>query len=82
MDAQKIQERINSILADQFNIKTKEITPETRFREDLGSDSLDQVEIILEVEEEFNVIIQDEEAEAITTVAQLYDKVESLVGTK
>ena len=61
-------ERIRQIIIDELGVDESEVTPEARFIEDLGADSLDLVETIMRFEEEFNVEIPDEEAEKIQTV--------------
>jgi acyl carrier protein len=61
-------EKIRAIIAEQLNIDEDTITMESSFREDLGADSLDVVELVMAVEEEFDVEFDDEEAENISTV--------------
>lgn len=63
-----IEGRIKAIIADQLGISEDEVKPEARFIEDLGADSLDIVELIMALEEEFETEIPDEEAEKMTTV--------------
>lgn len=69
-------ERVREVLADQLGLEETEIKPESRLKEDLGADSLDMVELIMAMEEEFNVDIPDEEAQNIRTVADAVDYVE------
>lgn len=69
-------------LVDQMGALPDDITEETDFRDDLGMDSLDQVEAILEAEKHFNICIPDAEANEIRTVKQLIDQVEKLIPTK
>lgn len=69
-------ERVCEVLADQLGLEENEIKPESRLKEDLGADSLDMVELIMAMEEEFNVDIPDEEAQNIRTVADAVDYVE------
>ena len=66
--ASSIEARVNSIIADQLGVSEDEIRPESKFIEDLGADSLDIVELIMAMEEEFETEIPDEEAENIRTV--------------
>lgn len=66
--SQAIEQRVLSIIADQLRVAEEEIKPESRFIEDLGADSLDIVELIMAMEEEFETEIPDEEAEKIRTV--------------
>lgn len=63
-----IEERVVEIVSTQMGVQKDQITPETSFINDLGADSLDTVELIMELEEEFDVNIPDEEAENIETV--------------
>ena len=68
MGRDEILERIREIAADRLGVNEGEVTPEASFREDLEADSLDLVELIMELEEQFGMEIPDEEAERITTV--------------
>ncbi|OMH32656.1 acyl carrier protein [Motiliproteus sp. MSK22-1] len=63
-----IEERVKKIVAEQLGVKEEEVTSEASFVEDLGADSLDTVELVMALEEEFETEIPDEEAEKITTV--------------
>ncbi|MCW8884447.1 MAG: acyl carrier protein [Motiliproteus sp.] len=63
-----IEERVRKIVAEQLGVKEEEVTSEASFVEDLGADSLDTVELVMALEEEFETEIPDEEAEKITTV--------------
>ena len=63
-----VEEKIKSIISEQLGVKIEEVTPEASFIDDLGADSLDTVELIMALEEEFNVEIPDEDAEKMTTV--------------
>ena len=66
-------EKLQEIIADVLNVPAENITPETRFVEDLGADSLDIVELIMALEEEFNTEIPDSDAEKIVTVGDVVD---------
>jgi acyl carrier protein len=68
MSATNIEAKVKSIIADQLGVGEDEIKPESSFIEDLGADSLDIVELVMAMEEEFEVEIPDEEAENIKTV--------------
>jgi acyl carrier protein len=71
MSQPTISERVSKILIEQLGVDPSQITPEAKFNEDLGADSLDSVEIVMACEEEFNVEVPDEEAEKIQTVGGL-----------
>jgi acyl carrier protein len=68
MSTSTIESKVKSIIADQLGVGEDEIKPESSFIEDLGADSLDIVELVMAMEEEFEVEIPDEEAENIKTV--------------
>lgn len=70
-----IDERVKKIVIEQLGVKEEEVTTTASFVEDLGADSLDTVELVMALEEEFECEIPDEEAEKITTVAQAVDYV-------
>jgi len=67
------EERVIDIIVEQLGVDREQVTPEASFIEDLGADSLDTVELVMALEEEFDMEISDEEAEKITTVAQAID---------
>ncbi len=68
-----VEERVRQIVVEQLSVKEDEVTPDASFVDDLGADSLDTVELVMALEEEFNCEIPDEEAEKITTVQQAID---------
>jgi len=70
-----IEERVKKIVAEQLGVKEEEVTNEASFIDDLGADSLDTVELVMALEEEFDCEIPDEQAEGITTVQQAIDYV-------
>ncbi|RDE24718.1 acyl carrier protein [Motiliproteus coralliicola] len=72
-----IEERVKKIVAEQLGVKEEEVTSEASFVEDLGADSLDTVELVMALEEEFETEIPDEEAEKITTVKLAIEYVEA-----
>lgn len=72
-----IEARVKNIVADQLGVSEDEIKPESRFVDDLGADSLDLVELIMAMEEEFEIEIPDEEAEKIVTVKDAITFLES-----
>lgn len=63
-----VQEKITKIIVDKLGVEESEVTKEASFTNDLGADSLDTVELIMEFEKEFNISIPDEKAETIATV--------------
>ncbi len=63
-----IKSRVVSIIVDKLGVEEGEVTPEASFTNDLGADSLDTVELIMEFEKEFNIAIPDDQAEKIATV--------------
>lgn len=63
-----LEAKVAEIIADQLGVEVSEVTPEASFVDDLGADSLDTVELVMALEEEFNLEIPDEEAEKITKV--------------
>ena len=75
MDREEILGKIKEIAADRLGVEEGDVTPDASFREDLEADSLDLVELIMELEEQFGMEIPDEEAEKITTVEEAVDYV-------
>ncbi len=65
-----IATRVKAIIVDKLGVDEKEVTPEASFTNDLGADSLDTVELIMEFEKEFNLAIPDDQAEKISTVGE------------
>ena len=72
-----IEERVKKIIVEQLGVKEEDVKPEASFVEDLGADSLDTVELVMALEEEFDIEIPDEEAEKITTVQSATDYVQN-----
>ena len=70
-------EKMKAIIAEQLDIEESQIEEKTSFKEDLGVDSLDLFELVMALEEEFDIEIPDEEAEKITTVQSAIDYVQS-----
>jgi acyl carrier protein len=71
-----IATRVKNIIVDKLGVDEKEVTPEASFTNDLGADSLDTVELIMEFEKEFNIAIPDDEAEKITCVGDAIKYIE------
>jgi len=71
-----VQERVVGIVAEQLGVDKEKVTPETSFVNDLGADSLDTVELVMELEEEFEIDIPDDAAEKIQTVGEAVEFIE------
>ncbi len=72
-----IAERVSKIIVDKLGVDESEVTPDASFTNDLGADSLDTVELIMEFEKEFDLSIPDEQAENIQTVGQAIEYLEA-----
>ena len=72
-----IQDQVKKIVVDHLGIDEAKVIPEAKFIDDLGADSLDTVELIMQFEEEFNLEIPDEDAETITTVGKAIEYISS-----
>ena len=72
-------EKIAKIICEQLDVPEKDVVPEASFVDDLGADSLDQVELIMAMEEEFDISIPDEDAEKIATVKNAIDYVKAAI---
>jgi acyl carrier protein len=72
-----IANRVKAIIVDKLGVDEKEVTPEASFTNDLGADSLDTVELIMEFEKEFNIAIPDDQAEKISTVGEAISYIEN-----
>lgn len=76
----EIADKVKKIVVDQLGVSEDQVTPEAKFIEDLGADSLDQVELVMALEEQFGAEIPDEEAEKLTTVGDAIKYIESKQG--
>jgi acyl carrier protein len=77
-----VDEKVKDIIAEQLGVKKEEIKAESSFIDDLGADSLDTVEVVMALEEEFGIEIPDEDAEKITTVGEAVKYIEDKVKSK
>lgn len=68
-----VEERVKAIVAEQLGVEAAMVTPEASFVEDLGADSLDTLDLVMAIEEEFSIKIADEDAEKILTVGKALD---------
>lgn len=75
-------EKVKGIIAEQLGVKPEEVTPEAKFIDDLGADSLDTVELVMALEEEFGIEIPDEEAEKLVTVGDALRYIEQKAAPK
>ena len=73
----EIASRVKAIIVDKLGVEESEVTPEASFTNDLGADSLDTVELIMEFEKEFSITIPDEQAEKIGTVGDVVSYIEA-----
>ena len=82
MDAKDIKEKVKAIICEQLSVAEEDVVPEASFVDDLGADSLDLVEMIMAMEEAFNISIADEDAEKIKSVQDAWDYVEGRLAGK
>jgi acyl carrier protein len=77
MSDKSIEEKVKDIICEQLGVTAEQVTPEAKFIEDLGADSLDTVELVMAFEEEFSIEVPDEDAEKLQTVGDVVSYVES-----
>ncbi len=77
-----IEKRVKEIIVEQLGVNESEVTPEAKFVDDLGADSLDLVELVMALEEEYNMEISDEDAEKILTVGDAIEHIQSHVAAQ
>ncbi|MCX8116394.1 MAG: acyl carrier protein [Desulfobacterota bacterium] len=75
-----IEKRVKEIIVEQLGVNESEVTPEAKFVDDLGADSLDLVELVMALEEEYNMEISDEDAEKIQTVGDAIEYIKSHIA--
>jgi acyl carrier protein len=75
-----VEEKVKKIICDQLNVPEEEVVLDASFVDDLGADSLDQVELIMAIEEEFDISIPDEDAEKIRTVQDAVNYIKNATG--
>jgi acyl carrier protein len=75
-----VEEKIKKIICEQLDVAEEDVVPKASFVDDLGADSLDQVELIMAMEEEFDISIPDEDAEKISTVQDAIDYIKKAMG--
>ncbi len=80
MEMEELQDKVCKILAENLSVPEDQVNPDSRFQEDLDADSLDLVEAVLALEEEFGVTIPEEEMEGVRTVGQAVQLVASKLG--
>ncbi|HDQ25166.1 MAG TPA: acyl carrier protein [bacterium] len=80
MSDKTVEERVKDVVVAQLGVDPSEVKPEASFVDDLGADSLDTVELVMALEEEFGLEIPDEDAEKIKTVGETIEHVKSKIG--
>ena len=75
-----VEEKVIKIICEQLDVPAEDVVPEASFVDDLGADSLDQVELIMAMEEDFDISIPDEDAEKISTVQNAIDYIKKATG--
>ncbi len=79
---ENLEERVKKIIVEQLAVDAGEVTPQAQFVQDLGADSLDTVELVMALEEEFDIEIPDEDAEKIKTVGEAVSYIKEKAGKK
>ena len=82
MTKEEVVAKLKAIVSDRLDVEEDQVTPEKNFVEDLGADSLDIVELIMGIEEEFDIEIPDEDAEKLTSVGEAMNYTLSKIGVE
>lgn len=75
-------DRVDAIIVEHLGVSPEQVTPDARIEEDLGGDSLDVVELVMALEDDFSIAVSDDEAEKLETVSDYHDVVERLTAAK
>ena len=78
MAEKSVQDRVKEIIVEQLGVNPDQVTPEAKFIEDLGADSLDTVELVMALEEEFGIEVSDEDAEKLQSVGDVIKYIEEI----
>ena len=81
MNSQNVEERVLNVISEQLGFNKEDLTRESDFIKDLGSDSLDLVELVMELEEEFGITIPEEEADKVRTVGDVIDHIKAALNS-
>ena len=82
MSVESVEKRVMEIVCDQLHVDKEKVKRDTKFIEDIGADSLDIVELVMEFEEEFDITIPDDQAEKIKTVGEAIDHIDAELARK
>jgi acyl carrier protein len=82
LNVPSVEERVIEIVCENLGVSKEQVTRQTSFTEDVGADSLDIVELVMELEEEFEITIPDDQAEKIRTVGEAIDYIEKEIAKK
>jgi acyl carrier protein len=81
-DQTELFERLAGVITETLKVGRERVTPESRFVEDLGADSLDMLSLVMQLEDEFGATIADDDAKKLTTVGAAFDHVQQLIAEK
>ncbi len=80
MDKEEIKQKVVDLIVEKLDVDREDVKPEAHIVDDLGADSLDIVELVMALEDEFDIEIPDEDAEKIRTVQDVFDYIDKIVG--